>query len=127
MNHLTDEERVKADDEYIGKAPQYVKCPKCISNRVKTLFIQQRVRIRQETVNNRFKFSGILRQRYRHDITPHGEVFASIFVITQLAINMGEALFLCGYKDPPYQKVVDSLPVVEDDDLSYDDDDSLIL
>ena len=40
---------------------------------------------------------------------------------------MGEALFSCGYKDPPYQQVVDSVPVVEDDDLSYDDDDSMIL
>jgi len=76
-------------------------------------------------VNNRFKFWGILSQRYRHDITRHGEVFVSIVVITQLAINMGEALFSCGYKDPPYQQVVDSVPAVEDDDLSYDDDDAM--
>ena len=84
--------------------------------------MQQRMRNRQETVNNCFKFWGILSQRYRHDITRHGEVFVSIVVITQLAINMGEALFSCGYKDPPYQQVVDSVPVSEDDDLSYDDE-----
>ena len=85
--------------------------------------MQQRVRNRQETVNNRFKLWGILRQRYRHDITRHDVVFFSIVVIPQLEINMGEALFSCKYKDPPYQQVVNSVPVVEDDDLSYNDDD----
>ena len=126
MSHLMDGERVEADDGYIGEAPQNIKCPKCISNKVETLSMQQRVRNRQETANNRFKFWGILTQKYRHDITRHGEVFVSIAVITQLAFNMGEPLFSCGYKDPPYQKVVDSVPVVDDDDdLSYDDDDAM--
>ena len=87
--------------------------------------MQQRVKNMQETVNNRFKFWGILSQRYRHDITRHGEVFFSIVVITQLVIIMGEALFSCGYKDPPYQQIVDYVPVVEDDDLSYDDDNAM--
>ena len=58
MSHLMDGERVEADDGYIGEAPLHVKCPKCISNKMETLFMQQRVRNRQETVNNRFKFWG---------------------------------------------------------------------
>ena len=38
----------------------------------------------------------------------------------QLAINIGEVLFSYRYKDP-------SAPVVEDDNSSYDNDDSLNL
>ena len=65
--------------------------------------MQQRVRNRQESVNNRFKMWGILKQKYRHEIIEHAEVFRAVVVMTQLSINAGERLFDCGYRDPPYE------------------------
>ena len=99
MSHLAPNERVETDDGYVGEAPQHVKCPRNFTNKPETEAMQQRVRNRQETVNNRFKFWGILRQVYRHDIAKHGYAFRAIAVITQLSINNGEKLFECGYRD----------------------------
>lgn len=115
MSHLGEFERVEADDGYIGEAPRHVKCPKCIANPDETLFMQQRVRNRQETVNKRFKDWGILRQLFRHAsrLPLHGEVFRAIAVLSQLQINNGEKLFSTGYRDPPYTNTAFD---VEDDD-----------
>ena len=99
MTNLAPNERVEADDGYVGEAPLHVKCPRSFTNRPETEAMQQRVRNRQETVNNRFKFWGILRQTYRHDIPKHGYVFRAIAIITQLSIKNGEKLFECGYRD----------------------------
>ena len=114
MSHLAEAERVEADDEYIGEAPMHVKCPKSITNPEETLFMQQRVHNRQETVNKRFKDWGILRQLFRHEISDHGEYFRAIVVLTQLAINAGEKLFSTGYRDPPYTN--NAFDAAEDDD-----------
>ena len=65
--------------------------------------MQQRVQNRHETVNKRFKQFGIFKQSYRHDIGNHGDVFRSIAVILQIALENGEPLFSCGYRDPPYK------------------------
>lgn len=104
MSHLAPFERVEADDGYLGEHPQHVKCPKGFANPEITEYMQQRVRNRQETVNRRFKSWDILKQVFRHihHIPDHGDVFRSVAVITQLAINEGEKLFHCGYRDPPY-------------------------
>lgn len=102
LHHLGKNERVEADDGYIGEHPRYVKCPKGFTNPEETLFMQQRVRNRQETVNKRFKHWECLKQIFRHNLVHHGDVFRSIAVITQLAINSGEKLMSAGYKDPPY-------------------------
>ena len=102
LSHLGVNERVEADDGYVGEHPRYIKCPAGFCNPEETLFMQQRVRNRQESVNNRFKFWEILKQVYRHDLLEHGSVLRAIAVITQIAINNGEKLFQCGYKDPPY-------------------------
>ena len=83
LSHLAPAERIEADDGYIGEHPRYVKCPRGFANPAETLFMQQRVRNRQEAVNKRFKQWAIA-------------------VMTQLAINNGEQLFACGYRDPPY-------------------------
>ena len=95
MSHLDDSERVEADDGYIGEHPKHVKFPKGFANKAETEFMQQRVRNRQETVNKRFKQFGILKQRYRHSIPCHGDVFRACAVLTQLAINEGDNLFAC--------------------------------
>jgi hypothetical protein len=102
MSHLAPNERVEADDGYVGEHPHHVKCPKGIGNLPETEYMQQRARNRQETVNKRFKVWGALKQVWRHAIELHGEVFRAIAVITQLTINSGERLFEVGYRDPPW-------------------------
>lgn len=104
MSHLEDGERVEADDGYIGEAPRYIKCPKSFTNLPETEYMQQRVRSRQETINNRLKFWEVLNTVFRHTdtLTLHGDIVRAILCITQLAINRGEKLFETGYKDPPY-------------------------
>ena len=103
MSHLEEGERVEADDGYIGEAPRCIKCPKSFLNLEETLFLQQRVRNQQETVNKRKKNWGVLKQVYRHRFTGHGDLFSAIVVITQITIENGEPLFQCGYRDPPYE------------------------
>jgi hypothetical protein len=102
MSHLAQAERVEADDGYLGEAPLHVKCPKSFTNPQETEAMQQRVRNRQETVNNRLKNWGVLRQLFRHSIVEHGDIFRAVAVLTQLSINSGEKLFSTGYRDPPY-------------------------
>ena len=92
-------ERVEADDGYAAEAPLRVKCPASIAEEVERQAMTQRVRARQETVNKRFKQWGILNQVFRHDLIHHRDVFAAVCVITQLAIENGEALFEVHYDD----------------------------
>jgi hypothetical protein len=98
-SHLEEGERVEADDGYIGEAPRYVKCPKSFASQEENLAMQQRVRNRQETVNNRFKMWGILRERFRHDLGRHGDIFRAIAVLTQISIENGHRLFDVHYDD----------------------------
>jgi hypothetical protein len=101
LSHLAAGERVEADDGYIGDAPQYIKCPKSFTNPAENEIMQQYVRNRQETVNERFKDWGILKQVYRNreKIHIHGDIFRAIAVITQVAILSGENLFVVDYND----------------------------
>ena len=43
LSHLAPNERVEADDGYLGEAPRYIKCPKSIANPVETEAVQQLV------------------------------------------------------------------------------------
>ena len=63
------------------------------------------VRRRQETINNRFKQWGILKQVYRGDITKHGDAFRVCALVTQLGIESGEPLFQVEYKDPDFDNL----------------------
>ena len=100
LSHLAPNERVEADDGYRGCHPQHVKCPAGFANEPDNLQMQQRARNRQESVNERFKNWGILKEVFRHEIEYHGMVFRAVAVITQLSINSGEKLFKVGYRDP---------------------------
>ena len=102
MDELDENEMVEADDGYIGEHPFHIKCPAGFANPEETEFMQQRVRNRQESVNNRWKFFACMKQVWRHDATRHGSAFRAIGVILQVTINSGEKLFSCGYRDPPY-------------------------
>lgn len=130
-SHLGPGERVEADDGYVGESPAYIKCPKSFTNDTQCLFMQQRVRSRQETVNKRFKNWGILKQVFRGDILDHGDAVHAVGVLTQLSIMGGEQLFTCGYRDPPYENEdgdednnEDGDDIDDDDDLSYDTSDT---
>ena len=99
ISYLAPNERVEADDGYVGESPQYVKCPAGFTNPEETLGMQSRVRQRHETVNKRFKQWGCLLNRFRHGIRKHGDVFRTVVVITQLAIENGKPLFDVEYED----------------------------
>ena len=129
-SHLEEGERVEADDGYVGEAPEFIKCPASFTNPQETLFMQQRVRNRQETVNKRLKNWGALKQAYRHKFSNHGEIFRAIIVVTQLAIKGGEPLFTCGYRDPPYQPINEEMSsgsefLSDEDDNEEDSDEGL--
>jgi hypothetical protein len=93
------DERVEADDGYIGDATYKVKCPASLTNPDKTQATQTIVRMRQETINMRLKQWEILKQVYRHDITQHGYVLRAVAVVVQIAIENGEPLFQVDYSD----------------------------
>ena len=123
---------MEADDGYVGEAPEYVKCPASFVNPEETLYMQQRVRNRQETVNKRFKNWGVLKQVYRHEFILYSNIFQACAVVTQIAIKRGEPLFTCGYCDPPYEdnygdaffwSIADEEESVDDEGISYVDND----
>ena len=102
MSHLSENERVEADDRYIGECPGHIKCPAHLTNNPRSRYMQQRVRNRQETLNSCIKNFDILRAMYRHSLENHGDVVRAVLVIVQVAINNGEKLFDCKYRNMPY-------------------------
>jgi len=103
IHNLEKNERVEADDGYVGEHPRRCKIPSGFSlTDPRKEKLQKRVRSRQETVNARFKFWGCLRQRFRHaikDVSKHSMCFRAVAVITQLEIEHGEPLFKVQYRD----------------------------
>jgi hypothetical protein len=97
--HLEQFERIEADDGYIGEAPLKVKCPASVVESEERKMLMTRVRRRHETVNRRFKQWQILKQKFRHDILKHSDVFHAIAVVTQLSIQNGDPLFPVEYVD----------------------------
>lgn len=81
LSFLDEDERVEADDGYIGEAPLHIKCPKSFANPEETEYMQQRVRSRQETINKRLKDWNVLQVPYRHEPEDHGWVFRACAVI----------------------------------------------
>jgi len=78
-------EQCETDRGYKGSAPTHVKCPGVLWADPNTAKIQQWVRSRQETVNERFKNWAILSTPYRHNLLEHQMVFGAIVVLTQLS------------------------------------------
>ena len=98
VNYLEPGERVETDRGYQGSAPTHVKCPGNMTSDPNTAGMQQRVRSRQETVNERFKNWAILSTPYRHDLLEHQTVFGAIVVLTQLSFA-SNPLFSVVYND----------------------------
>jgi len=103
LSHLAPNERVEADDGYIGEHPRYIKCPAGFTNPKENEAMQQRVRNRQEFINEKFKNCTCLVEPWHHEIDRHGDAFRVIAIISQLSINNGEKLFACDYLDPPVE------------------------
>ena len=106
---LDENERVEADDGYLGEDPLHAKVPKSMvhGHDEKMLVVRTHVRRRHETANKRIKQFGCVATKFRHDISLHGCCFRACTVLTQLAIEHGKPLFgVDGYVDPPRDAAV---------------------
>ena len=92
MHELDDGERVEADDGYWGECPMYCKCPRKLPKEERKR-MTGRLRMRHETVNERFKNFSCMASRFRHGGKKHAACFRAVVVLTQLAIESGEELF----------------------------------
>jgi hypothetical protein len=93
---LETNERVEADDGYIGEEPITCKTPGGFCSRSegeKAKEARSRLRSRHETINSRCKVFEILHQEYRHSVFDHAFVFRAVAVLVQVAIENGEPLF----------------------------------
>lgn len=104
---LDPNERVEADDGYVGEDPSTAKVPGSMvhDQDPKLLYVRSKVRQRHETANKRFKDWGILKKRFEHDLELHGPCVKAIIVLTQLEIENGLPLF-----DVPYNDDASKLP-----------------
>ena len=91
---LDKNERVEADDGYIGEEPISCKTPGGFYSRSEDVDdARRRLRSRHETANARIKYYGICSQTFRHELQRHGLAFRAVSVLVQLAIENGEPLF----------------------------------
>ena len=86
-------------------------------NPAETQAMQNRARMRQETINKRSKDFTCLSQTWTHDPGNHWLAFHSIAVILQRWIDAGEKLFAVAYRDPPYAPPA---VLAVDDDIDED-------
>ncbi len=91
-------ERCETDGGYWGSAPEFVKCPKGVWGESGKHAMQQKVRSRQETVNERLKNWGISLTHYRHNFKLHQTMFAAVIVLLQLSFEYNP-LFSVEYND----------------------------
>ena len=95
VKELSPGEKVEADRGY-RNLPDFVRLPEdYVTNSDKRA--KNRARARHETMNQRLKQFGCLKQSYRHCLKKHKYVFAAAAVCTQLAFENGEAPFQCNY------------------------------
>lgn len=98
LSHLSENERVVADQGYIGEAPKSVKCPGSAHCTDKIASMQSNARSRHETMNKRLKQWGCLFQQFRHGRNKHGDIFRAVVVITQLCLK-DEPLYDVDYNE----------------------------
>jgi len=91
-------ERCETDGGYQGSAPDFVKCPKGVWGESGKWAMQQKVRSRQETVNERLKNWAILTTPYCHNLKLHQTVFAAVILLLQLSFEYNP-LFSVEYND----------------------------
>jgi hypothetical protein len=106
LKHMLDEnERVEADDGYIGEDPAKAKVPGSAVHEHDRVQLCSRgiVRRRHETVNKRIKQFNVVGKGtiFRHDLSFHADCFRACVVLTQLAFENGHPPFPTDdYRDP---------------------------
>ena len=91
---LDPNERVEADDGYLGEQPMTCKCPGGLASKCdEEASLRNRLRARHETINARLKNFGVLKQVFRNPTEQHGMFFRAVAVLTQLMLENGEPLF----------------------------------
>ena len=65
FTNLEPNERVEANNGYIGEHPQFVKCPAEFTNPAEMAYMQQWVQNWKEAINERFKNFDILKQSFQ--------------------------------------------------------------
>mmetsp|Transcript_20265 Transcript_20265/g.23480 ORF Transcript_20265/g.23480 Transcript_20265/m.23480 type:complete len:215 (-) Transcript_20265:73-717(-) len=93
VHNLDEGERVEADDGYSAGDPEFVKTRSGILHPQSGADVRNKVRARQETVNQRLKMFQILCKPFRHSLNKHGNVFNAVALIVQISIEQGEPLF----------------------------------
>ena len=95
-SYLEKHERVEADNGYAPGNPEVCKTPKGCFHPEKKKEMRNRIMARQETLNSHVKNFGILKEKYRHKLEDHRDVFHAILVIIQIGIEFcDEPLFVC--------------------------------
>jgi hypothetical protein len=90
-HYLGKNERVEADDGYIGDDPKLVKTPRGIRYQEsdKKMNARNDARARHETANNLIKHFHILSGVFHHDVEKHSACFRACAVLTQLSLELG--------------------------------------
>lgn len=100
MFKLGPAERVQADSGYRGE-PLRISIPVDYTSD-RHYDAKSKARARHETMNERLKNWGCLKQLYRHDISHHDAVFRAVAVLTQLDIKYEHSLWDIDYvEDDP--------------------------
>lgn len=79
---------MEAKNGYKGKLPHYIKIPNPLDSEEKSC-MQSIVQMRHETVNQRFKQFGALKQVFQRDLLFQSIVMRAFAVVTQLAFENG--------------------------------------
>jgi hypothetical protein len=84
-------ERVEADDGYIGEDPWTAKCPGGVRYMEDQHWRAKRnnVRSRGETANHRLKMFAAIDGTFRHNILKHSVCFRACAVLAQLSFEVG--------------------------------------
>ena len=88
---LGENERVEADDGYMGECPDYCQCPSAVTAPETQSRMRGRLRMRHEAINARIKIYRCLVLRFRHSVEQHSSCFRAAAVITQIGLSAEEA------------------------------------
>jgi len=100
LQMLDPNERVEADDGYIGEDPATAKVPRSMAHDPALRPMRSVVRRCHETADKRIKQSKTLNQVFPFNIHEHGTFFRAAVACTQLAIIHDKPLFSVHYEDP---------------------------
>ena len=97
IHELDDDERIEADDGYIGEAPDKVICPGSAENigNAERCAMRARAQGRIEVFNRHIKFFGCLRKPFistgtsAQKVEKHGFMTYSCVIIKQIAMELG--------------------------------------